>query len=214
MTEENSKPTEASNWVKNTLEALLFVASKPMRAKDFAKILEVDEALVKQALMSLVEGKKDAGIILLDNNGQYQLASNSRYSSQVKNLLNAELREKLTDATVEVLAIVAYRQPISKAELEAIRGVNSQYSLRALLMRGLVEKTPNPHDARSFLYQTTTEFLMHLGLTSVSNLPEFEKLVSQIKLPQTPGLAQEEPSPDKKTEPPKTAAQIEANSIG
>jgi len=174
--------------LKNTLEAMLFVAGKPLRAKDLAKILEQNETEVKSALAALVEEKKDSGIVLLDNKGEYQLATNSKYSTQVKNSLNAELREKLTDATVEALAIIAYRQPISKAEIEAIRGVNSQYSLRNLLMRGLIEKVSNPSDARSFLYQTTTEFLMHLGLISVSGLPEFEKLIGQIKLPETPGL--------------------------
>lgn len=175
--------------LKNTLEALLFTAGKAFKAKDFAKILDIDEAAIKLALESLTEARKDSGIVLLDNKGEYQLATNSKYSTQVKNFLNTELREKLTDATVEVLAIIAYRQPISKAEIEAIRGVNSQYSLRNLLIRGLIEKVSNPSDARSFLYQTTTEFLMHLGLNSVIGLPEFEKLVSQIKLPETPALA-------------------------
>jgi len=173
------------------LEALLFVSGRPLRAKDLAKILELPEAEIKTALESLTVKRKEGGIILLENNGEYQLSTNSKYSTQVKNFLNAELREKLTDATVEVLAIIAYRQPISKAELEAIRGVNSQYSIRNLLMRGLVEKIPNPNDARSFLYQTTTEFLMHLGMNSVKELPEFEKLVENIKLPQTPALTQE-----------------------
>jgi len=177
--------------LKRTLEALLFVASKPFKAKEFAKILELEEADVKTALDVLAEEKKDSGIVLLKNKDEYQLSTNSACSTQVKNFLNAELREKLTDATVEVLAIIAYRQPISKAEIEAIRGVNSQYSLRHLLMRGLIEKTSNPADARSFLYQTTTEFLMHLGLTSVNELPEFAKLVEHIKLPQTPGLNQQ-----------------------
>jgi len=186
--------------LKNILEALLFVASKPFRAKEFAKILEIEEADVKSALESLAADKKEAGIVLLENNGEYQLSTNSACSTQVKNFLNAELREKLTDATVEVLAIIAYRQPISKAEIEAIRGVNSQYSLRHLLMRGLIEKISNPADARSFLYQTTTEFLMHMGMSSVSELPEFAKLVEHIKLPETPGLDQQ-PST---TEPPVT----------
>lgn len=182
----------------NTIEALLFTAGKPLKAKDFSKILEQDEAQIKLALTALVEQKKDSGVIVLDNNGEYQLSTNSKYSTQVKNFLNAELREKLTDATVEVLAIIAYRQPISKAEIEAIRGVNSQYSLRNLLIRGLIEKVANPADARSFLYQTTTEFLMHLGLGSVNNLPEFEKLVGQIKLPETPALAASENIPEVK----------------
>jgi segregation and condensation protein B len=178
------------------IEALLFAAGKPLKAKDFAKILEQDEAEVKLALNALVEQRKDSGIVLLDNKGQYQLATNSKYSTQVKNFLNTELREKLTDATVEVLAIISYRQPISKAEIEAIRGVNSQYSLRSLLMRGLIEKISNPGDARSFLYQTTTEFLMHLGLNSVNSLPEFEKLVGQIKLPETPATAPQTTAPE------------------
>jgi len=172
--------------LKDVIESILFIANKPLRAKELAKFLEVDEALVQSALIELAGAKKESGIVVLDNNGEYQMATNAKYSTQVKNFLNMELREKLTDATVEVLAIIAYRQPISKAEIEAIRGVNSQYSIRHLLMRGLVERIPNPHDARSFLYQTATEFLQHLGLTSVKDLPEFEKLIEQVKLPATP----------------------------
>ena len=183
-----------------TLEALLFVAGKPLRAKDFAKLLEMEEGQIKSALDALYLEKKDSGVVLLENSGEYQLSTNSRFSTQVKNFLNMELREKLTDATVEVLAIIAYRQPISKAEIEAIRGVNSQYSLRHLLIRGLIEKTHNPNDLRSFLYQTTTEFLQHMGLSSVKDLPEFEKLVEQIKLPQTPALAQ---NTENQNQPPK-----------
>ncbi len=171
-----------------TLEAMLFVAAKPFRAKELAKILEIDIKEIQTALELLCEQRKESGIVVLNNDGEYQLATNSLFSTQVKNFLNAELREKLTDATIEVLAIIAYRQPISKAEIEAIRGVNSQYSLRNLLMRGLIEKISNPSDARSFLYQTTTELLMHLGLSNVNDLPEFEKLVAQIKLPNTPAI--------------------------
>ncbi len=174
--------------LENILESLLFVTGKPLKIKELAKILEIDASEVKKAADLLKKQKKDSGVILLENNGEYQLATNSQYSTQVKNFLNAELREKLTDATVEVLAIIAYRQPISKGEIEAIRGVNSQYSLRNLLIRGLIEKILNPADARSFLYQTTTEFLMHLGVDSVNALPDFETLVEKIKLPQTAAL--------------------------
>lgn len=179
---------EAVKDLSSILESLLFTAGRPLSAKELAKILEMDTTAVQKALDEMVDERKNYGIVLLKSGHDYQLATNSKYSTYVKNFLNAELREKLTDATVEVLAIIAYRQPISKAELEAIRGVNSQYSLRNLLMRGLVEKVSNPGDARSFQYQTTTEFLQHLGLTSVIDLPEFEKLVDKIKLPQTPAL--------------------------
>jgi len=189
--------------LKNAALAILFTSGRPLKLKDLAKILEADASALKTALEKASDELKESGIILLENGGEYQLATNSKYSTQVKNFLNAELREKLTDATVEVLAIIAYRQPISKAEIEAIRGVNSQYSIRNLLMRGLIEKVTNPNDARSFLYQTTTEFLMHMGLASAKDLPEFEKLVEKIKLPQTPGLQQQEtPSETAPVEPP------------
>jgi chromosome segregation and condensation protein ScpB len=100
--------------------------------------------------------------------------------------LNADLREALTDATIEVLAIIAYRQPISKAEIESIRGVNSQYSIRALLMRGLIEKVANPHDSRGAHYQVTTEFMQQLGITSIKDLPSFEEIAVKVRLPDVP----------------------------
>lgn len=168
------------------LESLLFVASKPLSVKQLAKVTGAPEAEVKQSLTSIALQRQHSGVVLLEAGGNYQLATNAENSEVVKYFLNAELREKLTEATVEVLGIIAYRQPISKAEIESIRGVNSQYSIRHLLMRGLIEKVANPGDARSSLYQVTTEFLQHLGIVSVKDLPEFSKLVEKIKLPETP----------------------------
>jgi segregation and condensation protein B len=181
--------------LKNQLESLLFVSNKPLTAKALAKLIEREESEVRQALRDLAEARQDSGVVILEADEGFQMATNSANSTVVKNFLNADLREKLTEATVEVLAIIAYRQPISKAEIEAIRGVNSQYSLRALLMRGLVEKVPNPSDARGNLYQVTTEFLQQLGVTKVEDLADFEQLVGQIKLPEVP-QAQPESEPD------------------
>lgn len=186
------------------LESLLFVSSKPVTAGHLATFLSTDEGAVRRALGELAEQRKGSGVVLLESNGSYQLATSAQTSQQVKAYLNQELREKLTDATLEVLTIIAYRQPISKSEIEAIRGVNSQYSLRHLLMRGLVEKVQNPDDARSFLYQTTTEFLQHLGLTSVSDLPDFQSLTEAVRLPQAQAVtdAAEEQNPDPGAAPP------------
>jgi segregation and condensation protein B len=168
------------------LESVLFVSNKPLSTEQLAKFVNASAQETEVALASLAESKKQDGIILLNVNGYWQLATHPENVELVKTFLNADLREKLTDATVEVLGIIAYRQPISKAEIESIRGVNSQYSVRQLLMRGLIEKVANPNDNRSNLYQVTTEFLQHLGLQSVNDLPEFEKLTSSIKLPETP----------------------------
>jgi segregation and condensation protein B len=179
------------NELVSKIESLLFVSNKPLSVKQLAKFSGGNEYDVTEALRQLKEQRNNSGIVLLEAPDGYQLATNSINTEEVKNFLNADLRESLTEATVEVLAIIAYRQPISKAEIESIRGVNSQYSLRALLMRGLIEKIPNPNDARGMLYQVTTEFLQHMGITSVNDLPNFNELVAKIKLPETAGLNSE-----------------------
>lgn len=174
--------------LKNKIESLLFVSSKPLTLKQLAKFTGANEAELTPILEELASERSKTGIVLLSAPDGYQLATNSQNSEMVKDFLNADLRESLTEATVEVLAIIGYRQPISKAEIESIRGVNSQYSVRALLMRGLIEKIPNPNDARGSLYQVTTEFLQQLGITSTAELPDFDELVAKIKLPETAGL--------------------------
>jgi segregation and condensation protein B len=179
------------NKLQSQLESILFVSNKPLSINQLAKATNESESDIRTALGELLNSLKDNGIVLLEANGQFQLATHSQNSDMVKNFLNADLREKLTEATVEVLAIIAYRQPIAKSEIEAIRGVNSQYSIRHLLMRGLIEKISNPDDGRSNYYQVTTEFMQQLGLTSMADLPDFETLVSKISLPQTPALSDE-----------------------
>jgi len=194
--------------IKSVLQSILFVANRPLTAKQLAKHLELEVVAVSETLEELQNEHKDSGIVLLENNGSYQFSTQPANSAKVKDFLNTDLREKLTDATVEVLAIIAYRQPVSKAEIEAIRGVNSQYSLRHLLMRGLIEKVPNPGDGRGFLYQTTTEFLQHLGLTSVKDLPEFEKITGEIKLPETAAIAESAAEPESLEQPAEAIVEI------
>ena len=184
------------NALTSKIQSILFVSGKSLSAKEIAKILEEDLQQVQTALEDLVNLHNDTGIVLLRSNGGYMFATNSKNSTDVKNFLNAELREKLTDATVETLAIIAYRQPISRSEIEAIRGVNCQYSLRHLLIRGLIQKTLNPNDARQLLYETTMEFLQHMGISSIKELPDWNNLVEKIKLPESPETESnpEEPS--------------------
>ena len=170
-----------TNLIKHQIESLLFVSNKPVAASYFAKILNVDVEHIKEAAKLLQTEKKSTGVVLLEAKDEYQLATHPDNSNIVKNFLNADLRERLTDATVEVLTIIAYRGPITRAEIEAIRGVNSQYSLRQLLMRGLIDK--NSGDGRGLTYQVTTDFLQQLGLQSVTDLPQYSALSQEIKLP-------------------------------
>ncbi|MEZ4180249.1 MAG: SMC-Scp complex subunit ScpB [Candidatus Doudnabacteria bacterium] len=183
------------NQLSSQIESLLFVASKPLTAKEIAKNLNQPEDSISAALDQLIAERQNTGVVILHNDSHYQMATNSQNSDIVKDFLNADLKESLTDATTEVLSIIAYKQPISKAEIEAIRGVNSQYSLRALLMRGLIEKIKNPSDARGPAYQVTTDFLQQLGITTLTQLPSFEEITKHVQAPNIIGSNDNNASP-------------------
>ena len=170
--------------LKPLIESLLFVAGRPVSLKELARVTGKKEAEVAELLAALIAEKKNTGIVILEQNRSYLMSTNPQNSEAVKSFLNTDLREKLTDAAIETLAIITYKQPVSRAEIEAIRGVNSQYTIRLLLMRGLVEKVQSPKDNRSHYYQTTHEFLQHLGLSSVKDLPDFAELTAKVKPPE------------------------------
>ncbi len=176
--------------LQSQILSILFVASKPVSIKELKDVLEVDEEKIKDAIAQIVANNQVSGIILLAHNNKLQLSSNPENSTVVKKFLSLELREKLTDAALETLAIILYKQPVSKAEIENIRGVNSQYSLRHLLIRGLIEKIQSPSDKRMQLYKTTMEFMQHLGIKDMKELPDFEELTKSIELPPAPNLNQ------------------------
>ncbi len=169
---------------KSLIESLLFVAGRPVSLKELVKATQKNESEVKGALAELANDHKDRGIVILEQDGKFLMSSNPEHSQTVKDFLNFDLRERLTDAAIETLAIITYKQPVSRAEIESIRGVNSQYTIRLLAMRGLIEKSANPKDARANYYQTTHEFLQHLGLMSLKDLPDFAELTAKVKPPE------------------------------
>jgi segregation and condensation protein B len=168
--------------LKSIILSVLFVASKPVGMRELLDTIEAEESEIREAITSLVADNAHTGIILLAHNDKLQLSSNPDNSYEVKRFLSLELREKLTDSALETLAIILYKQPVSKAEIENIRGVNSQYTLRHLLIRGLIEKTSG-NDKRASYYKTTLEFMQHLGIKDMKDLPDFEELTKNIQLP-------------------------------
>jgi len=176
--------------IKSQILSILFVASKPVALKDLQETLEISEEDLKSAISELVQANHSSGIILLAHDNKLQLASNPDNSLAVKKFLSLELREKLTDPALETLGIILYKQPVSKTEIENIRGVNSQYIIRQLLIRGLIEKIQSPTDKRMQLYKTTLEFMQHLGIKNMTELPDFEELTKHITL-----TVPEEPTP-------------------
>ncbi|OGE84317.1 MAG: SMC-Scp complex subunit ScpB [Candidatus Doudnabacteria bacterium RIFCSPHIGHO2_01_FULL_49_9] len=169
--------------IKSLIESLLFVAGRAVSIKELQKATGKSADEVTTALEELKSDRKDGGVLILEQDQKFLMSSNPENSQTVKDFLNVDLREKLTDAAIETLAIITYKQPVSRAEIEAIRGVNSQYTIRLLAMRGLVEKAAHK-DARANYYQTTHEFLQHLGLASLKDLPEFAELTAKVKPPE------------------------------
>ena len=170
--------------LKSAIESILFVAGRPVPLKELVQAAGRPKEEVEEALQKLRGERENSGILILEQNGSYLMSTNPSSSAVVKDFLNAELREKLTEAALETLAIVTYKQPVTRAEVEAIRGVNSQYTLRHLLMRGLIERSPSPTDSRVNLYRTTHEFLQHLGLMDFKELPDFEELTAKVLPPE------------------------------
>ncbi len=158
------------------LEALLFAATEPLSTQRIAHVLEVDEPAVYQALVALRASYHEAsrGLHILPVAGGYQMVTHPDFAPFVGKLLAAP-PARLSRAGLETLSIIAYRQPITIPEIEAVRGVNSDGVVRTLLDRGLIREAGRKETpGHPTLYVTTDEFLIHFGLRELSDLPSLE----------------------------------------
>ena len=176
------------------LEAILFWKAEPVSFKKLAQLLstektatveavKVTEAEIKTSLTELETSLKNrgSGLTLVQTDSEVMLGTAKEFSPLIEQLTKEELSRDLGKAGLETLSIVLYQGPISRADIDYIRGVNSQFILRNLLIRGLVERIDNPKDARSFLYKTTLDLLAHLGVSKIEELPEYEKVRADIE---------------------------------
>jgi len=155
------------------LEALLFVSPFPTPLSQFAAALEVTTRKAANAAAVLKEGYAGRGIRLQIHEGKAQLVSAPEASKSVQMFLNLESTTRLTKAALEVLSIVAYLGPVTRPQIDAIRGVNSDSVLRTILRYGLIEEIGRSEGpGRPFLYAITNEFLQQFGLESMESLPE------------------------------------------
>lgn len=163
--------------LKSQIESILFVSGEPVKISRISKIIGAAKPEVENAVMVLQnEYAGGRGLRIIRKEDEIQMVSSPENSTLVSDLVKSEIQENLSKASLEVLSIVAYRGPISRVEIEAVRGVNCSFTLRSLLMRGLVERIENPKDNRSYLYKISFEFFKKLGIDSADRLPDFEKL--------------------------------------
>ena len=163
--------------IKSIIESILFVNGEPIKISRLAKIVGIKKEEIENAIMLLLgDYSEKRGLVIIRKEDELQMGTNPNNAQYLNDLIKSEIQENLSKAALEVLSIVAYRGPLTRMDMEAIRGVNCSFTLRTLLMRGLVERIDNPADSRSFIYKISFDFLKKLGLSRVEDLPDFETL--------------------------------------
>ncbi|MDM8520564.1 SMC-Scp complex subunit ScpB [Anaerolineales bacterium HSG6] len=161
--------------LKVAIEGILFVAPEPVTLNQLAATIQCKVKQVEQAVQQLALDYKERGIRLQRNGNRVQLVTAPELTPYVRKLLGLSISSKLSTPALETLAIVAYRQPITRSEIDGIRGVNSDSVLRTLLSRGIIESVGRLDTVgHPTLYGTTFEFLRLLGLENLEQLPKLE----------------------------------------
>lgn len=165
--------------LESKIEAILFFKNEPVSTAELGKWLGEKPDVIKEALANLTDSYKDRGLVLVSLDDSVTLGTHPDVSALIENLQKEELSRELGRAGLETLAIILYQGPISRREIDHIRGVNSSFILRSLLIRGLIERAESTE--RSYSYKTTLELLEHLGITRREELPNYENAVSSVK---------------------------------
>jgi segregation and condensation protein B len=176
MTEENQ--TTSAKPLEACLEALLFVAAGPVAIQQIASTLGLDNQKVEEGLQRLDQRYQESGGLRIQKHGgRVQLTTAPELSLEVEKFLGLEASARLSRAALEALAIIAYRQPITRPGIDAVRGVNSDGVLKSLLSKGLVQEVGRAEGpGRPILFGITSDFLQHFGFSRIDELPPFEVL--------------------------------------
>ena len=173
--------TENKNYTQETitaLEAVLFAAASPVSYTRLSETMGLKTGVIHEICQDLAMDyeRRGSGIRMQFQDGMVQLTTAPEASSAVETFLGLEATQKLSRAALETLTIIAYKQPVSRPAVDSIRGVNSEYIIRGLLSRGLIEETGRAETpGRPILYGTTQDFLLYFGLSSISDLPPFSE---------------------------------------
>ncbi|MEI7719942.1 MAG: SMC-Scp complex subunit ScpB [bacterium] len=154
------------------IEAILFSLGKPVARAELARMLGIVEDGVQSAL-ELLGSRTGSGVVVVDDGTMLELRAAPEAAETIERIRKEEFTREVGRAGQETLAALLYKGPLSRSDIDFIRGVNSSQILRTLTMRGLVRRVENPKDARAFLYEPTTELLATLGITHLGDLPDY-----------------------------------------
>ena len=165
------------NTLAQSIQAILFATAESATIASLATRLGADAESVGAAIIELREALADHGIMLIEQNSSVMLVTRPDQSALIESIRKDELSKELSKASAETLAIIAYTPGIAKSQIEFIRGVNASYTLRSLLMRGLIEAK---QEGRSALYYPTLELLQSFGIASIEDLPAYAETKAKI----------------------------------
>lgn len=173
---------EAFNKEKyhSVIESLLFVSGDPMKLKDIATIIECSLSFTKDILEYMTFSYEDSnrGIKIININDEYQLVTKPQNSDYIQKILRTNIRQSLSQASLETLAIIAYKQPITRVDIDEIRGVKSESAISNLMEKGLIKENGRLDvPGRPILYVTTEEFLRQFDLGNLKELPSLEQFI-------------------------------------
>ncbi|MDO8729197.1 MAG: SMC-Scp complex subunit ScpB [bacterium] len=165
--------------LETKIEAILFFKNEPVSISELAKITGEKSEIIKTTLLNLREFYKDRGVVVVFDGESVSFGTHPDASKLIEDLTKEEFSRELSRASLETLAIILYKGPISRREIDHIRGVNSSFILRSLMIRGLI--TRGEDIERSYSYKATLKLLQHLGITSREDLPEYQTAFKKIE---------------------------------
>lgn len=167
--------------LESKIEGLLFYKGEDVSIKKLAELLKVSDFEIEESLKKLEVSLSGRGLVLVRKNDSVVLGITSELSPIIESIRKDEITKELSKASLDTLSIILYKNEVSRSEIDYIRGVNSSFILRNLLVRGLIEKIVDGNDNRRFLYRPTFETLSFMGITSIDQLPNYNEVKAQLQ---------------------------------
>jgi len=167
--------------LESKIEGLLFYKGEDVPINKLAELLKVNRGEIEESLNKLELSLSKRGLVLVRKNDSVVLGISGELSPIIENIRKEEISKELSKASLETLSIILYQNEVSRSEIDYIRGVNSSFILRNLLIRDLIEKISDPKDSRRVLYRPTFELLSYMGITSIEQLPNYNEVKKQLE---------------------------------
>lgn len=161
---------------KQNIQAVLFYLAEPVSFKRLASLFETEIKTIESLIQELKQDLESTGLSLVIHDGEAQLVTHPKSHIVIEKIRKDELIKELTKPALETLSIILYKDNVTRGDIDFIRGVNSSFILRNLLMRGLIIRKSHPSDSRTFIYTSSHELLAYLGVSETRELPDFDRI--------------------------------------